>query len=430
MCRIGKRGVLVAVFAVALGLNLAVGLKQGLNRPLQSDAFYYFQLAQSLAKGQGYVVRDGFWPTVPSLQRMPGWPAVAAMAFRVCPQCPAPAVMRGLNLTINAACAAAVCLLALALFPRLWVGLAAGGLYMLHPAGVAGADEGLSEPLFILLAVLGALLLMNGLREVTAATRVCARRAAAVLAGFLLLGLAGLVRANFVLWIGFFGLGAAGWAWRVRLWRQPSWCALLVVGALLFATPPLLWMARNYRLCGAFPVLSTLRGQTFYGANNVLVDRTWKYWGYWVFPNDIPGETTLYDLSRTMSEYDVDVYYYDKGQAYLREHPGRVPGMLLGKIVRAYLPIPWNRTVGTLIVAAYRFMLYGLFLAGLLRLWRALPPPYPAIFVAMVLTNVTMVLTFYGYSRFAFALDPFCMPFAGAASAWILDGLLRRWSAP
>ncbi len=418
----------MGVFAVALAVNLGAGAVQGLNRKLESDAFYYFQLATSLARGEGYVIKQGFWPEAPSLQRMPGWPAAAAVALKLTEGhgLPRPAVMRTLNLTINAACAAAVSLLALALFRRPVVGVVAGGLYLLHPMGLVCADEGMSEPLFVLLAVTGAWLLQRGLAGVTADTRFNMRRIAAVLAGFLLLGLACLVRANFAMWIFFFGAGVAWWTLRAGLWRRPAWWAVMFVGTLIFVTPPLLWAVRNYRVCGAFPVMSTLRGQTYYGGNNALTAEGFKYWGYWVFPNEIPGETPLYDLSRTMSEHEVDVYYYEKGQAYLREHPGRVPGLLLGKLIRAYVPVPWHWTAGTLGMAGARMVLYGLFFVGVCRAWCLLVRPYPAIFSGMVFTNVMMVLTFYGYSRFAFALEPFFMPFAAVA---LVDLVGWQWSS-
>ena len=59
------------------------------------------------------------------------------------------------------------------------------------------------------------------------------RRAAATLAGFLLLGASSLVRANFLAWLGFFGLGMAWWTLRNGLWRRPAWWALMLAGAAL-----------------------------------------------------------------------------------------------------------------------------------------------------------------------------------------------------
>ncbi|MDA0578700.1 MAG: hypothetical protein O3B24_11455, partial [Verrucomicrobia bacterium] len=335
-----------------------------------------------------------------------------------------------LDLTINAACAGLISLLALTLYRRPGVAALAGGFYALHPMGLACADEGMSEPLFILLVAAGAWFLLRGLAGVTATARFGAGRCAVVLAGFLLLGLSCLVRANFVSWLLFFGAGVAWWTLRGGLWRRPAWWALMLAGALLFTVPALAWAARNYRVCGAFPVLSTLRGQTFYGGNNALTAEHLKHWGYWVFPNAIPGETTLYELSRTMRELEVDVYYYEQGRAYLREHPARIPGLMIGKLIRAYVPVPWHWTPSTVAMAVVRLVLYALIIVGLCRAWRSTPRPYPLMLGAMALTNLMMVLTFYGYSRFAFALEPFAMPFAAVAAANQALALRQRLAPP
>jgi hypothetical protein len=41
----------------------------------------------------------------------------------------------------------------------------------------------------------------------------------------------------------------------------------------------------------------------------------------------------------------------------------------------------------------------------------------------MVLTNLILVLAFYGYTRFAFALEPFLFPFAALLAERII-----RWT--
>ena len=210
------------------------------------------------------------------------------------------------------------------------------------------------------------------------------------------------------------------WALRKGAWRLPSWWVALGMGALIFITPPMLWAVRNQRVCGYFPVLSTLRGQTFYGGNNTVTAYDFKYWGYWVFPDQIPGETPMVVMSHRMSEYDVDVTYMNKGKQFIHEHPGRMPWLLLGKLVRAYVPVPWKPIPSSIGMAGLRFVLYGFFLVGLKRHWRRLPPTYRAVFVGMVLTNVLMVLSFYGYSRFAFELEPFLMPLAAVAMVQVV----------
>jgi hypothetical protein len=168
-------------------------------------------------------------------------------------------------------------------------------------------------------------------------------------------------------------------------------------------------------VCGHFPVLSTLRGQTIYGGNNSVVANDLNYWGYWVFPDSIPGETPMAELAGTRSEYEVDVYYYDRACSYIRENWFGLPRLLLGKLVRAYVPVPWKPQWASYGVCAYRILLYLAAIAGVFLGLRRVPRGYGVLLLAMLLTNIMTVLIFWGVTRFAFVLDPFLLPFAGLA---------------
>jgi 4-amino-4-deoxy-L-arabinose transferase-like glycosyltransferase len=417
------KSVVLSVAAIALALNFGLGLAMGLSDPLEGDAYYYYQLADSLSEGNGYVVRDGFWPEDSSMRRMPGWPFIASVAMRLMPFAPEAGVMRWLCLLLNAASPVLVALVALRLFRNNAIGLLSGLACAVHPSGLLAAQEGLSEPAFVTLTAAGALLLMNGLGAFRASctsgsTRPSGRAWAAALFGFLLLGLACLVRANFVLWIGFFGIAAGCFALRRR---SVPMLALLAIGGLLFVTPPLLWAVRNHGICGHFPVFSALRGQTFYGGNNDIVANDKTYWGYWVFPNAIPGETPMVTLAQSMSEYDVDVYYNDRGKAWISAHKSDMPTLLLGKLIRAYVPISWSRSLPSYAMNGFRAIYIGLAALGFVLMWRKVDRGYFEIVAGMILTSVVTVLMFYGYSRFAYAVEAFLAPFIGCAVVVVLS---------
>jgi 4-amino-4-deoxy-L-arabinose transferase-like glycosyltransferase len=399
-----------AVLALALGVNLAVATRLGLGRPMASDAHYYLALAQSLAAGQGYVLRDGFWPNAPTLSRSPGWPALIAGALKVCPRGDPDTVMRLLGLGLNALAAALVAALTWRLFRRRAAAAAAGVAYTFHPAAVYYAYEGASEILFGVLLLAGALVVLGG------------RRGWRWAGGGLVLGLACLVRPNAVVAPFFAAVPAALVLWRThrREWVRAAAVALAV--ATLFLAPSLAWAARNQRVCGHFPVLSTLRGQTFYGGNNALVADTLAVWGYWVFPNSIPGEPPMAELAARMTEYEVDVYYFRQGQRYLAAHPSAWPRLLLGKLVRAWVPIPWKPTAGSLAVSAFRWLLYVAAAWGLVRLWRATDPRFQWVFWGLLGSTLFTVLAFWGCSRFVFPMEMLLLPFAA--------GIVRRGEDP
>lgn len=400
------------ILVIALSVNFAAGFKLDMHRPMISDARQFLLLAQSLAAGDGYRCRETFWPDTPSMQRLPGWPAAVAAGLRLAPGVSPDVVMRVTGLLLNAVVAVLLFFLALRLFNRPGAALCAGLGYAFHPTGIYLAYHGLSEAYFLVLAASGMLLLLaGGIRR---------------LAGFLLLGCACLERANFILWIVFFaGLILAGFIfnyWRLRRWAGRLALTSLMLGVILFIVPPLAWTARNYLVSGHFPIMSTLRGQTFYGGNNPVVAGDLKYWGYWVFPDQIPGETPQVELAKTQTEYEVDAYYFKKGVHYLVQHWFAVPRLLIGKLVRAYVPVPWKPSWGAYLTAIYRILIYLGAALGMGAGWRNVNADSRYAFIAMALTNVAMVLVFYGYARFSFSFEPFLLPFAGVGAA----GLLRR----
>jgi len=495
-----NRRVLVVVAVVALILNFGVAFALGLNRPMESDSFYFLCIAKSLAAGHGYMLTEGFWPDVPTMSRAPGWPLVVSLALRVAPGVNPDVVMRLLACCLNAVAAVLVAQLAWMLTRRgifeqkitkntkkssvcsagggnkhfsfvnfegfcskflnlrRVVATLAGCIYAAYPIALYEAYESTSEILFIVLALTGSLLIISGQQakfvaapakawifDSVALTRVNHRLPAAatrIFLGFFIMGCAVLVRPNFITWIGFVGILVMGYSLfgngkenigeshiftptnnkqpipnNSLLSRSTVYCLLF---ATLFLLPPTLWAIRNYHVCGKFPVLSTLRGQTFYGGNNSVVSDSFKWWGYWVFPNSIPGEPTMYSLSRTMTEQQVDDYYFTRGKDWIRSHKLEMPRLIVGKLVRAYVPIPWKISAKSVLVAGCRWMLYVASLAGLLMAWRAMSPALKVVLICMALSNLLTVVIFWGCARFAFELDPFLIPFAALAVAHLL----------
>lgn len=400
------------VFLVAVVLRLGLSLKLGLAQPMESDSYYYIQLAASLAHGDGYVVHDSFWPNAPSMQRLPGWPFAVSLVFRVCPFLSPDMAMRLLCVMVDGLNAGLIAVLAWRLFAQISVAVGAGLAYAIHPSALFLVYNGESEPLFVLLCLAGFLCVLGGGRRSYWAA--------------LLFGLACLVRVNYVLWIGAAGAFAllAWWVGRDKKSFPPlRWIVLM--GAL-FLIPPASWAARNYQVCGHFPMLSTLRGQTLYGGNNDVVADSMEMWGYWIFPDSIPGEKKASDLARSLSEYDLDVYYYGRGLAYVKTHWFSMPRLLLGKLVRAYVPVPWKPNWKSYGVGAYRMALYGMALAGLCIAWKRIPWVFRVWFAAMVAVNVFTVLVFWGCFRFAFALEPFLLPFAAFSTMGLLSWRRER----
>jgi hypothetical protein len=179
-----------------------------------------------------------------------------------------------------------------------------------------------------------------------------------------------------------------------------------------------------------------------------------KWWGYWIFPNSIPGETPMAELAQTMNELEVDDYYTQQGMTFVKTHWRQMPKLLVGKLIRAYIPIPWTRSMGTIVVSLYR-ALVGLFslagIAALLGMYKRSeflllrspfkttqtrtrhPSPithYSLLITALVLTNVSTVLIFWGCARFAFAIEPFFYPFSGLAAVGVVTWFSKHFCKP
>jgi hypothetical protein len=186
-------------------------------------------------------------------------------------------------------------------------------------------------------------------------------------------------------------------------------------------------VVRNYSLSGE-PILSTIEGETLYGANNEFVANNLAYWGYWVFPNEIPGEIPKNVLAKSMSERGNDLYYHRKGMAFLKSHVRDLPRLELGKLIRSFVPVPWVPNTATDAVFFVRGLLYLGVLLSLRTLYR-MDERYRLIVSGKFLVLLVTVLIYYGTYRFTFCVEVFLIP---AVVVWFFRwiGTLTKSLAP
>jgi hypothetical protein len=240
----------------------------------------------------------------------------------------------------------------------------------------------------------------------------------------LMLGLACLVRANWLAIAGCFGL-AFCWVHRAA-WR----CAMLQMAVFGFAVmlPLMPWVARNYQVFHHFPILGAGGGETFYGGNNDLAaDRHNPMWGYIVQPGGIPGAKPLVELAATMDEYEVDKYWMREGWTWLKANPEKISGLVTGKLRRAFVPIPYNsRSPMVLAASAYRFFLYVATLAGLFLMVRKrifVPATVWMLVGAVAVANVMTTILFCGVMRYVIGFEVLlCIP-----AGWVISRLWVLW---
>lgn len=412
---------LVLLFLGALVLNTLFLMKTGADRPMEADAVYYQAIAKSLASGRGYVDPGTYWPTEPTMGRAPGWPFLASIGLWLFPNADANSVMRYSGGLVNAGTAPLIWLLTWFLTRRRSVALMAALAFTINPHGLYLVQLAWSEPAFVFLATLGSIFLVAK----------SSPRLPYLLLGSFVLGLSVLVRPNFLL----FPPMVAGAALLLYVWGEErrevmkNIVTFLICSAVFFM-PAGWWMVRNYQISGKFPVVSTIRGETFYGGNNFFVADNLSHWGYWIFPDDIPGETPKGELAQRMNEIELDEYYFNKGKQYLRENWLSSPRLFLGKLVRAYVPVPWKPSMGSYVTNLLRVLLYLAFFATW-GIWsRRLPSLWHTVLLGMMLVNLATVLVFYGTARFTYCVEPFMLPAAFLGALVMFERLRKRESYP
>jgi hypothetical protein len=375
------------VLAVAIAAN-GTTARLSVKSEVDGDGPFYVGIARNLAAGRGYML-SYFGVDKPTMGRAPVWPAMLSV-----PAWFAPGVDDSTLIRVTAACLNVAN--ALLLFGIAWmlsrnhrISTAAGVGYALYPVALAITAGGFSEVPYVFVAALGTLLILRG--------------GWALYPGALILGLSALVRSNFILLPVMAGL-AALFMFGIRRapWR-------FVAAAALFWLPAGLWIVRNYALSGEFPILSTIEGETLYGANNDYVNSNLAVWGYWVFPNQIPGETAKRDLAATMTERQVDRYYHRKAITFLKQNWFGLPRLELGKLIRGFVPVPWVPKWGSYCVFLFRAALYVAILLNL-RTLRSMEPVFRILVTGMFLVVLATSLIYYGTYRFTFCVEVFLLP--------------------
>lgn len=338
------------------------------------------------------------WPDQPFYERLPGWSLILAAALRIAPGASPEAASRLTNVFCLALAGTLLGALSrrFGASPRL--SLAVGLAISLSPSMVYLSVTGFSEVSFVLVIALGLTLIFSQ-RRLT-------------FLGSLVIGTGVLIRANFVL----FPLALLA---IVLVWQTPRRQLLVghnlfrgALAGILFMLPTLLWLTRNYSVTGRFPVLSAIEGETLYGANNDLVANDLGAWGYWVIPDQIPGETSKLQLARKLpNALALNDYYHHQATTWIKHHLSAMPRLTLGKFVRAFAPVPWNLSPVSALAFATRFAIY-LFAALLLRhWWRRIDQRYLLFLGSMSLVHLATTTVYYGQFRFSHCfLEIFLVP--------------------
>jgi len=369
----------------------AIAARTGLNKPFipGDDNSQYASIAASVARGHGYKDPVGVWPTKAATDRVPVFPLVLSIGMRLDPRASEQVISRVTNLVCLALAGIAMGALCRRLGLRPGACLVGGLCLSLAPVLISLALQGLSEICFLLVVTAGLVLVFSNPR--------------CFYPGCVVIGLGTLVRPNFIVVPFFF----AALALLVTYARKQLTGSMALRGALalcLTTLPALLWMVRNDAITGRFPLLTTDYGETFYGSNNDVTANQLQYWGYWTFPDNIPGETPKKILATRMNDVDLNDYYYQRGADWIESHPSALPRLLLGKTIRSLALVPWSDSPSWQEFAVFtlRLVFLALVLITMPYWWHAIDRRYLLFLGALAISHAVTTVMMYGLVRFSF----------------------------
>lgn len=394
---------------IALMVRLAFATSQGLNRPLPpgSDEVEYDTYAWNLAQGHGY---RGMSPDVTdqdhrTAYRPPGPSLVYAAVYLVVGH--RPAAVRVLNCVLSAL----ACLLILAVGRRTVgesPGLIAAAAWAVWPVSVFLSPTLLSEQLGVIALLILLVLLLDFVRNPS--------RNRALSVG-LVLGTNLLVHPTRLFVVPFVGLWVL-----VQFRKSLSMLTLATVIPIVAALVLVPWIIRNELVFGAFIPFSTMGGSVLLQGNNRIVATDPVYSGYAIWDTQIPEYKAA--LEAPGNELERDQVAKRLAREWMATNRDRLLPMAIAKIRRGWTPFLQPRTpaiqrYGTLLSwgPVLLLMLLG-FVPLMMRFLRTGHPGW--ILHAVILHVVVINVIFFGYARYRYVVEPYCLLIAATSVVWVV----------
>ncbi len=227
------------------------------------------------------------------------------------------------------------------------------------------------------------------------------------------------------------------WWWRELGFRRAFLSGLAT--ALVFVAVLMPWIIRNTQVQGTLTLISTNDGSNLYQGNNPCVaDYLLKGW-------DAQWVDCLAPTPPGLSETETSAWFRDQALAYLRDHPGDVPRLLLVKFITLWSPellpraVPPTANLSNEAVLQYETPLFqaartahliyftpllilGIVGIGLAAYQRQLPGKYAPLLIVLI-TITAAYLIYHPSTRYRSPADPFLFVLAAAALVWLWD----RW---
>ncbi len=400
------------ILVVALAVRLGIGMFLGFNSaPDQAacgaDTVEFEYMAWSASQGNGFVLYDGGQPTA---FRAPGYPMLLSVVYKIFGR------HYWVNRVMLSLFGMATCWLLYLLAVRMrlgeMTGLIAAFINALLPLQFYWCGHFMSEPISSFMNVVLCLLLVIAYEK---------RSVVMYLVSGFACGFSTLVRAACLLVpfaYGFLMLLSR----RLKFGKLLLFCILLALGTGLVIAP---WTIRNKRVMDRFVLVSTSGGAVFWGANNDLVAKPGKKWGYWVSSTTIDPERKKAEVWSLPNESDQDKKEWAIGKEYVRNNLHKMPLLEIGKFWQLVRPFPHSANkIYVIITGLGWILLFPLSLIGMLYIWRDKDKRHLFIPInAQILTLLATVAIFYGSERFRAPYEPLLAIYAAVAIGKIVEKL-------
>ncbi len=382
---------IVLIFVAALTVRLlVVGAWYGAGRGdhLSSDTTSYYEIAQNIIQGQGFVQAGS------PFRRTPVFPLLLATALKFHLSFLWVQIFQAI---MGAATSVILWMLGREMFGEP-AGLIAAGIHSIDYLSVRQTVAIMPEITLVFLLLLGTWIMARGIRE---------NRPSKMALGGILAGLTVLTKEVFMLYF----LGTCFLVLFTRHpWRRKFLLAVSFLILFLMTLSP--WLVRNHQISGKWFLITANGGHVFYLGNNSTTDSRMvgEEWDY-NFDSHYPvGDPNLPQLFTV----EADRYLLQLGLEYLRKDPVRFLEQAGKKLVRFWFPfytdVPLLTQWLTFFSYAPVFVLGFFGMIGLIGRWREFFLLMAPIFYLTLIHTVTI-----SSIRYRYPVMPFLMLFAAFA---------------
>ena len=392
-----QKVIIATIFIIAFLLRL--WFISGYSSPTVADESDYVRLAVSLINGEGYKTAYD----VPTAGRPPGYPFFLTAIFFVL----------GKNLffarIMQVVLSSLLCVLIYYLGRMLLgekVGILSGLMASIHLGFIAQPTRILTEGLATFLLIISIIFFVKVKQEFQ-------NKRYYFLSAFIL-GIASLVRSNFLLMFFFIGISIVYDLFKEKL-EFKIIATRIGIYLIAFLLPIMPWTIRNYLIFDAFIPISTYQGIALYTS---YTPKDGKIYGF--VADDATTKKALY----FSSEVEQSRFLTNETIKLLKNDPTLFFRLISLKIAYLFSPINWeliqNRAVFNYLYAfCFPFFLIGVYL--LLPRFNELTPLYVPLICVLVTTFI-----FFGLPRFRAPIEPYMILLSSYAIMHLYNKVSNR----